>query len=57
MQNFDAVVAATTIRANRSLYVDFITLQYTESGIGMVVRNQGLGYQFGDNFTFCITRY
>ncbi|XP_062019367.1 glutamate receptor 2.1-like isoform X2 [Rosa rugosa] len=34
--NFDAVVAATTIRGNRSLYVDF-TLPFTESGVGMLV--------------------
>ncbi|PQM35365.1 glutamate receptor 2.8-like [Prunus yedoensis var. nudiflora] len=30
--NFDALAADTTIRANRSLYVDF-TLPYTESGL------------------------
>lgn len=35
-QNFDALAAATTIRANRSLYVDF-TLPYTDSGVVMVV--------------------
>ncbi|PRQ24213.1 putative periplasmic binding protein-like I [Rosa chinensis] len=34
--NFDAVVGDTTIRANRSLYVDF-TMPYTESGVVMVV--------------------
>ncbi|PON89445.1 Ionotropic glutamate receptor [Trema orientale] len=34
--NFDAVVGDTTIRANRSLYVDF-TLPYTESGVQMIV--------------------
>ncbi|XP_062098772.1 glutamate receptor 2.8-like [Humulus lupulus] len=34
--NYDAVVANTTIRANRSQYVDF-TLPYTESGVAMVV--------------------
>ncbi|XP_062098518.1 glutamate receptor 2.1-like isoform X2 [Humulus lupulus] len=34
--NYDAVVADTTIRANRSQYVDF-TLPYTESGVAMVV--------------------
>ncbi|BFG18015.1 hypothetical protein CerSpe_042890 [Prunus speciosa] len=34
--NFDALAADTTIRANRSLYVDF-TLPYTESGVVMVV--------------------
>ncbi|KAM1875223.1 hypothetical protein EV1_042353 [Malus domestica] len=34
--NFDAVAADATIRANRSLYVDF-TLPYTESGVVMVV--------------------
>ncbi|KAM2150186.1 hypothetical protein ACFX1R_044799 [Malus domestica] len=33
---FDALAADTTIRANRSLYVDF-TLPYTESGVVMVV--------------------
>ncbi|KAL4033824.1 hypothetical protein IC575_006938 [Cucumis melo] len=33
---FDAVVADLTIRANRSLYVDY-TLPYTESGVTMVV--------------------
>ncbi|TQD70442.1 hypothetical protein C1H46_044022 [Malus baccata] len=32
--NFDAVAADATIRANRSLYVDF-TLPYTESGVVM----------------------
>ena len=36
LQNFDAVVGDTTIRENRSKYVDF-TLPYTESGIVMVV--------------------
>ncbi|GMN45603.1 hypothetical protein TIFTF001_014766 [Ficus carica] len=34
--NYDAVVADSTIRANRSLYIDF-TLPYTESGVVMVV--------------------
>ncbi|XP_062022246.1 glutamate receptor 2.8-like [Rosa rugosa] len=34
--NFDALAAATTIRAIRSLYVDF-TLPYTDSGVVMVV--------------------
>ncbi|KAF3446141.1 hypothetical protein FNV43_RR11320 [Rhamnella rubrinervis] len=34
--NFDAVVGDTTIRENRSKYVDF-TLPYTESGVVMVV--------------------
>ncbi|CAL8078688.1 unnamed protein product [Prunus armeniaca] len=33
---YDAVVADTTIVANRSLYVDF-TLPYSESGVSMVV--------------------
>ncbi|KAM5548452.1 hypothetical protein ABKV19_000059 [Rosa sericea] len=33
---FDVVVGDTTIRANRSLYVDF-TMPYTESGVVMVV--------------------
>ncbi|XP_047325752.1 glutamate receptor 2.2-like [Impatiens glandulifera] len=33
---FDAVVGDTTIRANRSKYVDF-TLPYTESGVSMIV--------------------
>lgn len=36
MQEFDAVVADLTIRANRSLYIDY-TLPYTESGVTMVV--------------------
>ncbi|XP_004292139.1 PREDICTED: glutamate receptor 2.7-like [Fragaria vesca subsp. vesca] len=36
LRNFDALAAATTIRANRSLYVDF-TLPYTDSGVVMVV--------------------
>ncbi|XP_041021383.1 glutamate receptor 2.8-like isoform X1 [Juglans microcarpa x Juglans regia] len=36
LQNYDAVVGATTIVANRSLYVDF-TLPYSESGVSMVV--------------------
>lgn len=35
-QKFDAVVGDVTIRAKRSLYVDF-TMPYTESGIVMVV--------------------
>ncbi|KAL6295912.1 hypothetical protein ACE6H2_004054 [Prunus campanulata] len=34
--NYDAAVGDITIRANRSLYVDF-TLPYTESGVFMVV--------------------
>ncbi|KAM7480993.1 hypothetical protein LguiB_005576 [Lonicera macranthoides] len=34
--NFDAVVGDVTIRANRSLYVDF-TLPFTESSINMIV--------------------
>ncbi|KAM7477594.1 hypothetical protein LguiA_025807 [Lonicera macranthoides] len=34
--NFDAVVGDVTIRADRSLYVDF-TLPFTESGINMIV--------------------
>ncbi|XP_062023816.1 glutamate receptor 2.2-like isoform X2 [Rosa rugosa] len=34
--NFDAVVGDTTIRANRSLYVEF-TMPYAESGVVMVV--------------------
>ncbi|XP_004309065.1 PREDICTED: glutamate receptor 2.8-like [Fragaria vesca subsp. vesca] len=37
--NFDALAAATTIRGNRSLYVDF-TLPYTESGVVMVVQTK-----------------
>ena len=36
LQKFDAVVGDTTIRENRSKYVDF-TLPYTESGVVMVV--------------------
>lgn len=36
MQNFDAVVGDITIRAKRSLHVDF-TLPYTESGVVMIV--------------------
>ncbi|KAM2995254.1 hypothetical protein FF2_042241 [Malus domestica] len=36
LEKFDAVVGDTTIRANRSLYVDF-TMPYTESGVVMVV--------------------
>ena len=36
LQKFDAVVGDVTIRANRSLYVDF-TLPYTESGVSMIV--------------------
>ncbi|KAJ8758650.1 hypothetical protein K2173_000371 [Erythroxylum novogranatense] len=35
-QNYDAVVADSTIRLNRSYYVDF-TLPYTESGVSMIV--------------------
>ncbi|PRQ24198.1 putative periplasmic binding protein-like I [Rosa chinensis] len=35
-EKFDAVVGDTTIRTNRSLYVDF-TMPYTESNVGMVV--------------------
>ncbi|XP_024191419.1 glutamate receptor 2.8 [Rosa chinensis] len=34
--NFDAVVGDTTIRANRSLYVDF-TMPYADTGVVMVV--------------------
>ncbi|XP_050363248.1 glutamate receptor 2.8-like isoform X2 [Argentina anserina] len=34
--NYDAAVGDITIRANRSLYVDF-TLPYTESGLSMIV--------------------
>ncbi|PON61614.1 Ionotropic glutamate receptor [Trema orientale] len=34
--NFDAAVGDLTIRANRSLYVDF-TLPYTETGVSMIV--------------------
>ncbi|PQM35373.1 glutamate receptor 2.8-like [Prunus yedoensis var. nudiflora] len=36
LEKYDAVVGDTTIRANRSLYVDF-TMPYTESGVVMVV--------------------
>ncbi|XP_062098501.1 glutamate receptor 2.8-like [Humulus lupulus] len=36
LENYDAVVADTTIRAKRTQYVDF-TLPYTESGVAMVV--------------------
>ncbi|KAM1969544.1 hypothetical protein ACFX16_016750 [Malus domestica] len=36
LKNYDAVVGDITIRANRSLYVDF-TLPYTESGVSMIV--------------------
>ncbi|KAF8392928.1 hypothetical protein HHK36_021168 [Tetracentron sinense] len=36
LKNYDAVVGDTTIRFNRSLYVDF-TLSYTESGVSMIV--------------------
>ena len=36
MQVYDIAVADTTIRYNRSLYVDF-TVPYTESGVGMIV--------------------
>ncbi|XP_062020965.1 glutamate receptor 2.8-like [Rosa rugosa] len=36
LEKFDAVVGDTTIRANRSLYVDF-TMPYTKSDVGMVV--------------------
>lgn len=39
-QKYDAVVGDTTIRANRSLYVDF-TLPYTESGVSMFVPIKG----------------
>lgn len=35
-QKYDAVVADTTISANRSMYVDF-SLPYTPSGVGLVV--------------------
>ncbi|KAK6912456.1 Solute-binding protein family 3/N-terminal domain of MltF [Dillenia turbinata] len=34
--NFDAVAGDTTIRANRTSYVDF-TMPYTESGVSMIV--------------------
>ncbi|XVF32050.1 hypothetical protein REPUB_Repub17cG0048400 [Reevesia pubescens] len=34
--NYDAVVGDISIRANRSLYVDF-TLPYTQSGVSMIV--------------------
>ncbi|KAJ8758661.1 hypothetical protein K2173_000382 [Erythroxylum novogranatense] len=36
LANYDAVVGDTTIRLNRSNYVDF-TLPYTESGVSMIV--------------------
>ncbi|XP_050160058.1 glutamate receptor 2.8-like isoform X1 [Malus sylvestris] len=36
LEKFDAVVGDITIRANRSLFVDF-TMPYTESGVVMVV--------------------
>ncbi|XP_039130206.1 glutamate receptor 2.9-like isoform X1 [Dioscorea cayenensis subsp. rotundata] len=36
LQKYDAAVGDITIRANRSLYVDF-TLPYTESGVAMLV--------------------
>ncbi|KAJ4957784.1 hypothetical protein NE237_024895 [Protea cynaroides] len=36
LRKYDAVVGDTTIRANRSLYVDF-TMPYTESGVTMIV--------------------
>ncbi|PRQ27374.1 putative periplasmic binding protein-like I [Rosa chinensis] len=36
LKKFDAVVGDTTIRADRSLYVDF-TMPYSESGVSMVV--------------------
>ncbi|CAL2233610.1 unnamed protein product [Prunus armeniaca] len=36
LEKYDAVVGDITIRANRSLYVDF-TMPYTESGVVMVV--------------------
>ncbi|XP_042991345.1 glutamate receptor 2.1-like [Carya illinoinensis] len=36
LKKYDAVVADTTIVANRSLYVDF-TLPYSESGVSMLV--------------------
>ncbi|XP_044392176.1 glutamate receptor 2.8-like [Triticum aestivum] len=36
LQVYDIAVADTTIRYNRSLYVDF-TVPYTESGVGMIV--------------------
>ncbi|XP_028950875.1 glutamate receptor 2.8-like [Malus domestica] len=38
--NYDAVVGDITIRANRSLYVDF-TLPYREAGVSMVVPVKG----------------
>ncbi|XP_015878053.3 glutamate receptor 2.8-like [Ziziphus jujuba] len=37
LQKYDAVVADTTINANRTTYVDF-TLPYNESGVSMVVK-------------------
>ena len=37
MQKFDAVVADSSITANRSTFVDF-TLPYTEAGVSMVVK-------------------
>ncbi|KAB2619562.1 glutamate receptor 2.7-like [Pyrus ussuriensis x Pyrus communis] len=40
LRNYDAVVGDITIRANRSLYVDF-TLPYTEAGVSMVVPAKG----------------
>ncbi|XP_068311568.1 glutamate receptor 2.9-like [Pyrus communis] len=36
LKKYDAAVGDITIRANRSLYVDF-TLPYTESGVSMIV--------------------
>ncbi|VAI33556.1 unnamed protein product [Triticum turgidum subsp. durum] len=36
LQEYDIAVADTTIRYNRTLYVDF-TVPYTESGVGMIV--------------------
>lgn len=40
MQKYDAVVADTTIVANRTTFVDF-TLPYSESGVWMVVKVKG----------------
>ncbi|KAK2650206.1 hypothetical protein Ddye_017695 [Dipteronia dyeriana] len=39
-QNYDAVVADTTVTAERSLYVDF-TSPYTDLGVGMVAPKAG----------------
>ncbi|KAB2619561.1 glutamate receptor 2.7-like [Pyrus ussuriensis x Pyrus communis] len=40
LKNYDAAVGDITIRADRSLYVDF-TLPFTESGVSMVVPIKG----------------